>query len=891
MATALNCKNFLCEIRISLAFGDDRMSENLFYRKETINEENYTIRNSIINSDTLTIKGIVKSKKGEVIAGANVLIDELKIGTATDESGRFWLAVPYKKDYIIKISSIGYKKYLEKIKVERIKGKVLIFYLEEEIYLLGGIEVKATKEKMPDKPYSSLEISGADIEHFQAMSLKDVLDLDPSIIKTDNPGLSRSAFAAIRGDFVDPVASSGVAIFVDGVRISNTYNLQYEKLSGAKYGYSDMGRGIDLRKIPGDNIESVEIVKGAVSAKYGEYASGIIKVSTKTHKQPHRLKAKNNPDVFELNYSGSFGEVLFPFSFNFNFARSQRDRRLIGDEYSRAAYQFSNKYVRNEFTLNSKISGNFIFDEEEPRFDFSKTKNYNRGFFLSVSNSGVFNDYGDFANFEYLINLNYTKENSLKSKLVESDLRILPNGDTIGAYIGKVRTLGEIWQGDFSLDYKRRVNINGKNAVDFLAGIDLSYENNFGKGLVIDSIFNYYGPFSPLRSKKFSDMPGQIILSYYAEFQNKIDYVFPIDLNLGFRLESYYSTEQDFYDFVKHKALRGSFLNPRLGIIMKPANLAQVRASYGLASKSPAASYIFPKENVIRWRNPLDSSIKYFKFDRKNKTLKGHQDEHIEIAVDFKVASDAFFTISGYIKNSLRFPEEESFPVFHFQNFNDKWHLYYVGQIGIYKNSGKNFAKGIEVSLRGVNFRDFNLNLFLTYFYSKTPSTGKSFTINNNPAIGQKSNYRPPNSPIDTLLGFEYPKEGFAKDYLKLNYQIRYFSKELGLWITFLIEHMICESSRKFNLIPVDYSLLNPTELRNRLFEEALKKKGQKVLMNLFISKKIFEGAEISFFANNFLDDPAIRKYYATPEIIAQERRNPSLFFGIEFSWAVNLSE
>ena len=46
-----------------------------------------------------------------------------------------------------------------------------------------------------------------------------------------------------------------------------------------------------------------------------------------------------------------------------------------------------------------------------------------------------------------------------------------------------------------------------------------------------------------------------------------------------------------------------------------------------------------------------------------------------------------------------------------------------------------------------------------------------------------------------------------------------------------------------------------------------------------------FEGAEVSFYVNNFMDNPAIWNYYhPVNERYQEETRNTELFYGIEFS-------
>ncbi|MGE5437816.1 MAG: hypothetical protein ACM3O3_11355, partial [Syntrophothermus sp.] len=67
-----------------------------------------------------------------------------------------------------------------------------------------------------------------------------------------------------------------------------------------------------------------------------------------------------------------------------------------------------------------------------------------------------------------------------------------------------------------------------------------------------------------------------------------------------------------------------------------------------------------------------------------------------------------------------------------------------------------------------------------------------------------------------------------------------------------------------------------------------IKSKSVKWLFNLNVSKSLFQGGEVSFYVNNFLDDAAIRTYWSSPTKLDQESRNPNLTYGIEFSMIID---
>ncbi|MDP1993755.1 MAG: hypothetical protein Q8K40_00775, partial [Ignavibacteria bacterium] len=125
-------------------------------------------------------------------------------------------------------------------------------------------------------------------------------------------------------------------------------------------------------------------------------------------------------------------------------------------------------------------------------------------------------------------------------------------------------------------------------------------------------------------------------------------------------------------------------------------------------------------------------------------------------------------------------------------------------------------------------------------------------------------------------------------DRFQINYYVKYTLASLGLWVTVRAEQLAWERSKSTYGAPQDLSKLNETQKVQYLFDRDLKTYPNKWLFNINVSKSLFPGGEVSFYVNNFLDDPAIRTYYRTPTIKDQARRNPSLTYGIEFSFIVD---
>ena len=141
-----------------------------------------------------------------------------------------------------------------------------------------NVEANAAKEEAKYESQSTTIITAEDIARKQAKSVEDVIFNETGVTRTidamGNVGVS------IRGG--DP---RHTLLLVDGQRV----------LGGeAKYN----GNGDELLRIGAENIERIEIIRGAASAKYGADAiGGVIHVITK--------KGAKNPSV-SLNVEGRY---------------------------------------------------------------------------------------------------------------------------------------------------------------------------------------------------------------------------------------------------------------------------------------------------------------------------------------------------------------------------------------------------------------------------------------------------------------------------------------------------------------------------------------------------------------------------------------------------------
>ena len=222
---------------------------------------------------------------------------------------------------------------------------------ESDVFEIGGIQVEAERELMPRDYAATTRISSGEVENLQASSLGDVLEMIPGLEKTNRLGLDKSIHANICGESNDRLGTFGTKIILDEAPFSNNANMQ---MSAGGTISTSAGWGLDLRLIPADNIESVEVIRGVPSAKYGDLTSGIIKVKTKTGVSRPRLKLKSNPNTTEANFGAGYELGKNVVNMNFNYGYSERSLRKECDEFHRINVTLINnrQFLNNTCPLN-----------------------------------------------------------------------------------------------------------------------------------------------------------------------------------------------------------------------------------------------------------------------------------------------------------------------------------------------------------------------------------------------------------------------------------------------------------------------------------------------------------------------------------------------------------
>lgn len=211
--------------------------------------------------------GQVTDQNGAALPGASVLVLGTNIGIATDADGFFKLNVK-PGNYTLRASFTGYVP--KELSIDGSKDNTaLVIALDEAKNDLDEVVVTGTRTQrmLKEVPVLTRVISQKDIQQISPQNFQELLEYAmPGLLfqeSSHGSGLPSINFQGVGGDYV--------LFLVDGERIAG---------QGAQ-------NNIDFNTLNVDNIERIEIVKGAMSTLYGSNALGaVINIITKMPNRP-----------------------------------------------------------------------------------------------------------------------------------------------------------------------------------------------------------------------------------------------------------------------------------------------------------------------------------------------------------------------------------------------------------------------------------------------------------------------------------------------------------------------------------------------------------------------------------------------------------------------------
>jgi hypothetical protein len=569
--------------------------------------------------DTVSGK-VTDSDTGEPIELAIIKLSSSN-WAITNESGSFTFNHLTSGQYTYEASYLGYETQKGTFTVTDHKSLTINIKLQPSNLALKEVTVTAREDKIG----STSHIGQSAIQHLQAKSVEDLLQLLPGAV-TKNPDLSNAGQAAIReiNSSGDANNALGTAVIVNGAPLSNDANMQI--FSTARSGNNSSlqtntmnnqttsGRGVDLRQVSPDNIESIEVIRGIPSVEYGNLTSGAIIIKTKAGVTPWEALAK--VDANSKLYSLSKGLRLHNNGGSINFAidytKSNSDRRktYLGYDRLTANIGYSNVFFKNSTPLTFNLNATYYRNISDTKSDDSflqgeYLKDDELGIRLSTNGTWRLNK-SWISNLAYSGSFQYTHQKDIYNKYVGTGVVPYSHSYTPGEM--QVTFLPTTYLCHYLLDGEpitafaqlkaNRMFLFDKGTSNIKLGIDYNLSTNKGDGLVYD--INYpptQGEGQSVRPRSYKSVPSMNTLSLFLE--DKTEYSIGktlLTIQPGVRISRL------FID--KNQALRGDItvVDPRINVSYQFLNRENnnrfddlsLTGGYGIASKMPTMSSLYP---------------------------------------------------------------------------------------------------------------------------------------------------------------------------------------------------------------------------------------------------------------------------------------------------------
>ena len=265
------------------------------------------------NPPNYIIKGVVMTANGEPLAGASIVVEGTNINCGSNSKGEFSLNVQKDKVYKLRVSYLGYTPRL--ITVPASGHPPLKIKLQPSETALNELVVTGSRyeRQLKDVPVITRVISREEIETVNPVDFTTLLEYTLPGIQFYYNTMSQVPEITYQG-----MDAKAVLFLLDGERISGE--------SGDS--------NIDYSRFNINDIERIEVVRGAASTLYDSRAiGGVINIITKKSVRPFTASMHTRyAGKKGLSYSASAGVNLHRFSSLTSFGWRKRDSYLVKDE-------------------------------------------------------------------------------------------------------------------------------------------------------------------------------------------------------------------------------------------------------------------------------------------------------------------------------------------------------------------------------------------------------------------------------------------------------------------------------------------------------------------------------------------------------------------------------
>lgn len=257
-----------------------------------------------------SVKGSILDKEGLPIPYANVAIEGTSIGTITNLEGNFLLENLKPKDYILKLTSVGFIEIRQTITINSNEQLSLAFTFQENVFEVPQVTIIATRDRLFTKiPGSVGFVSPRELKLLNPISGNEAFRRIAGVHVVEEEGAGLRANIGIRG--LDPDRSRNVLMLEDGIPVALN-----------PYGEPDSYYTPQI-----DRMQGVEVLKGSGQILYGPRTiGGVVNYITANPPANEQLRIKmqggeNGYFSSLIGYGNTFGNT----GVQINFLRKQAD--------------------------------------------------------------------------------------------------------------------------------------------------------------------------------------------------------------------------------------------------------------------------------------------------------------------------------------------------------------------------------------------------------------------------------------------------------------------------------------------------------------------------------------------------------------------------------------
>lgn len=720
------------------------------------------------DSGTYTIKAVILDKTGEPLSGATMQLVQSGLWGISGKDGEVEIRNVPRLPVAYKVSMLGYKDVEGEICLDG-KDNVRIL-MEEESLSMREVVVVAQAGQGGE---STTSIIGRQaLDHLQATSLKDILQLLPGGVSMRNPSLTSPGQFKVRTLASDDNATFGAAIIINGMPVSTNANMNTGLgLSSISSGNS----GADLRSIATDDIESVEVIRGVASAEYGDVSSGVMIVNKRIGVSDLNMKARIMPGIKQLHAGKGF-DIKSAGSLNISadYARGTSDPRFLTDKYNRGLLSLAHRktLLDKTWTLTTNLDLSYTgewkgADPDEPEA-MKKFFSSRDAFSLRLSHNGMLKlDKALARTLKYDVALSLSSDRIFNDRLVPVGAGAILDATKDGMYEGtpypsSYETLSGTksnpvmyWAKFSDLFYLNVGNMSNR----FNVGTEWKIEGNRGIGQYDKT--PKFKAFAQDRIRRFCDIPYMNQISAYVEDNVVLTFSERRYPNITGQAGVRWTVVQPW------RNERMMALSPRLNIAVNPERYLSLRLGYGISEKVPSLQDLYPSPDYYDFYNMSvsDGQKSYYLystrvFDNKPVSIKTMRGTKYELGFDVRLDNGMSFSVVGYHEKVSRGfgPDNSEWKTLVF----DVWSVAdvtFTGQKPIYDQQNPSRRDTVLYNLirpgnpksrrnRGIEF-DFNfgkINATNTSFYlsgawSETRSS--SSNLGYKLPVGEARNYGP----------------------------------------------------------------------------------------------------------------------------------------------------